>query len=122
MLRMNTMSSCMIPSCFWDNLRYFDSFRENYLDVSFYDTKSSIFFALFLFLARTNFQYVNPLFLKHCVAINSIYPFVSIQNINKCITTNYDTQPDSNEKKYVSITIHQIQILNKSEYQKQKRK
>ena len=49
MLRMNTMSSCMIPSCFWDNLRYFDSFRENYLDVSFYDPKLSIFTLCFCF-------------------------------------------------------------------------
>ena len=30
-------------------------------------------YALFLFIARTDFQYVNPLSLKNCVAINTMY-------------------------------------------------
>ena len=50
-----------------------------------------------------------------------MYPFIPIQNINKWITTNHDTQPDKNEKD-VSVPIHQVQIPNNSEYQKRKRK
>ena len=98
MIIMHVLSSCMIPLCFWDNLLYFDTSIEDYLDVYFYDPKLSIVTHCFCFLKRTDFQYVSPLFLNNCFAINSMSPFISIQNINKWITTNYDTQPDNNEK------------------------
>ena len=49
-------------------------------------------------------------------------PLIYIKNTNKWITSNYDTQPDKNEKEDVSVPIHQVQILNNSEYQKRKRK
>ena len=48
--------------------------------------------------------------------------FIYIQKINKQITTNYDTQPNNNEKEDVSVPIHQVQIPNETEYQKLKRK
>ena len=43
-------------------------------------------------------------------------PFISINFFNKWITTNYDTQPDNNEKEDLSVPIHLLQIPNKSEY------
>ena len=65
-------------------------------------------YALFLLLTITDFQYVNPLSLNHCVPINTMSPFISIQNSNKWITTHYDSQPDNNEKEDVSVPIHQV--------------
>ena len=87
----------MLPLCFWEKIRYFYDSRDNYLDVYSYDPKS-ICYALFFLLAIIDFQYVNPLSLKHCVAINTMSPFIYIQHINKWIAKNYDTQPDKNEK------------------------
>ena len=77
-------------------------------------------YGLFFLLTGTNFQYVNLLSLNNYVAINTMSTFISIQNNNKWITTNHDTQPENNEKDNVSVPIHQVQITNKSEYQKQK--
>ena len=51
-----------------------------------------------------------------------MYAFISIQNINKLITSNYYTQPKNNDKEDVSVPIHQLHIPNKSEHQKRKRK
>ena len=51
-----------------------------------------------------------------------MYPFISIQNINKLITSNYYTQPKNNDKEDVSVPIHQVQIPNNIEYHQQKRK
>ena len=98
MIIMHVLSSCMIPLCFWDNLLYFDASIEDYLDVYFYDPKLSIVTICFLFITRTNFHYVNPLYLNHCVTIKSMSPFIFINFFNKWITTNHDTQPDNNEK------------------------
>ena len=64
----------------------------------------------FLLLTRTDFQYVNPLSLKHYVAISTISHFISIKNTNKWITTNYDTHPEKNEKEDISVPIHQVHI------------
>ena len=77
---------------------------------------------VFLLLTRTDFQYVNPLPLKHYVAINTMFPFICIHNINKSITANYDTQTKNIEKEDVSVPIHQVHIPNKNEYQERKRK
>ena len=51
-----------------------------------------------------------------------MYPFISIQNINKLITSNYYTQPKNNDKEDVSVPIHLVQIPNNIEYHQQKRK
>ena len=67
-------------------------------------------------------KYVNPLSLKHFVTIESMSKFISIQSINKWITKNYDTKTNNNEKEDVNIPIHQVQIPNKSKYQKRKSK
>ena len=47
-------------------------------------------------------------------------PFISIKIINKWITKNYDTNPKKNENEDVSVPTHQVQIPNRSEYQKRK--
>ena len=60
--------------------------------------------------------------MNHYVDINTMYPFISICIINKRINTKYDTQPDRKKMDDVSVPIHQVQIPNKIEYQKQKRK
>ena len=77
---------------------------------------------VFLLLTRTNFQYVNPLSLKHYVAFKTMSPFIFTHNINKQINKNHDTNPNKNENEDVSVPIHQVLNLNKSEYQKRKRK
>ena len=80
------------------------------------------FYTLFLLLTRTDFHSINPLSMKNFVVINTISPFIFIQNIYKRITTNYDTHPNNNGKDDASVPIHQLHILNNSKYQKQKRK
>ena len=79
-------------------------------------------YGYFCFLQKPKFQYVDTLSLKHYVDINTMSPFISIHNTNKWINKKNDTQLDKNEKEDVSVPIHQVQIPNKSEYQKRKRK
>ena len=50
--------------------------------------------------------------------INAMPHFISVYNKNKRITTNYDTRPNNNENSDLSVTIHQVQILNGIEFQK----
>ena len=76
----------------------------------------------FGFFAGTDLQYVIYLSLMNYIYISTMYPFISIQGISKWINTNYDTQPNNYEKQDVSVPIHQLQILNKSEYQKRRHK
>ena len=107
MLIMHTLSYCMLPSCFRYILIFLMLPERTILMYQFMIINCQLLRFVFV-SCKNRFSVCYTLSLKHSVAINSISPFISKQNINQCIDRNHDTHYNKNEKEDVSDLIYKL--------------